>query len=93
MSDGYTPKQLDSGEFYDRLKRRWQPLGWAVAALTLMGSPIYCVGNMASDNKVRFAKIEGRIESLEKGNRRFQRSMDKMSDKIDAILRELRGKK
>ena len=93
MNDGTTPRYLDSGEYFDRLKRRWQPLAWAILALGMMGSPIYCATNMANESKVRFAKIEGRIDSLEKGNKHFQKSLDKLDGKVDDILKELRSQR
>lgn len=82
--------RLDTGEFYEREKRRWAPLVWAFLTLVALGSPIYCVSRLPTEAKVKeisptrveFTELRGRVKSLESGSSAFEKRVEKQFSEL-----------
>lgn len=106
MSDGTTPTaRSDSVEFDARFQRRlWKFALGTLTLATMAGTPLYCVSQLPTEAKVKemspsrveFARALGRIEAIEKGNRRFERRVEKqfgeLKSEVKSGFRELADK-
>lgn len=85
--------RLDSGEFYERIKRRWTPLIWIALILAFCATPMYCITEKASKADLEKTAIDVKKSIADRAPSRIEFVvLQAKVDSIDERTKEMNAK-
>lgn len=89
--------RLDSGEYYERVKRRWMPMVWIALILAFCATPMYCITEKASKAELEKTVIDVKKTIVDRAPSRVEfavlqtqvRQIDERTKETNAKLERL----